>query len=84
MNSNSQDIRQWKADADKQIIVDNLNEMYNELFQTEGIYQFVFDEERQMIIVEFSDEELTEIYVKGWAPSMVIKRVFDEICNRLI
>jgi len=82
--NNEQDIRTKIANIDKRIIIENLNEMYNELYQTQGIYRFLFNEETQMIIVDFGDDEPLEIYVKGWTPAIVIKKVFEEICVRLV
>jgi len=83
MTTNEQDIRTRKANIDKRTIVSHLNDMYRELFQTQGIYQFGYDEDNQIVWVGFGEEELTEVYVKGWSPAMVIKKVFDEICERV-
>lgn len=83
MSSNEQDIRTRKANADKKTIVSHLNDMYRELNQTQGIYQFGYDEDSQIVWVDYGDDELTEIYVKGWSPSEVIRRIFEEVCSKL-
>jgi len=82
MSSNEQDIRTKRANIDKQIIVDNLNEMYNELYQTQGIYRFRYDEDAQIVYIDFGDSEIP-VYVKGWSPSEVIRRIFEEVCSKL-